>query len=138
MPLFMREPVGMLRPAICLMACAWPALVLAAPPTISKLSVRGLQVGGATRVVVNGANLLPSPRVVAGVPVAAQKVVGTPTANVVMFDVTLDGSVFDVHYLAYINIFQGFESNTEQGVHLKDRYTPITLIPRLIIFCPSQ
>jgi len=89
----MREPVGMLRPAICLMACAWPALVLAAPPTISKLSVRGLQVDGTTRVVVNGANLLPSPRLVAGVPVAGQKVVGTPTANVVMFDVTLDGSV---------------------------------------------
>ena len=83
----------MLRPAICLMACAWPALVLAAPPTISKLSVRGLQVDGTTRVVVNGANLLPSPRLVAGVPVAGQKVVGTPTANVVMFDVTLDGSV---------------------------------------------
>ena len=89
----MKEPVGMFRPAICLMACAWPALVLAAPPTISKLSVRGLQVDGTTRVVVNGANLLPSPRLVAGVPVAGQKVVGTPTANVVMFDVTLGGSV---------------------------------------------
>ena len=83
----------MLRPVICLLVCAWPAWGLAAPPTISDLSVHGLQVGGTTRLTVSGANLLPSPRVVAGVPIAKQVVVGKPTANAVILDVTLGGDV---------------------------------------------
>ena len=83
----------MLRPVICLLVCAWPAWGLAAPPTVSDLSVHGLQVGGTTRLTVSGANLLPSPRVVAGVPIAKQIVVGKPTANAVILDVTLGGDV---------------------------------------------
>ena len=66
----------------CLLACAWSTQLVAAVPTITSLSVRGLQVGGTTRVVIRGTNLLPSPRIVAGIKIARQVVVGEVAANV--------------------------------------------------------
>lgn len=94
----------MLRPVICLLVCAWPVWTSAAPPTISDLPVRGLQVGGTTRLVLRGSNLLPAARVVAGVPIAKQAVVGKPTATAVTLDVTLADDVQPgVYHLRAVN-----------------------------------
>ncbi len=46
----------------------------AAPPTISNLSLHGLQTGGVTTLVIDGAELLPEPRVVLSVPISKQTV----------------------------------------------------------------
>jgi len=84
----------------CLMACAWSTQLVAALPTITSLSVRGLQVGGTTRVVIRGTNLLPSPRVVAGIEIAGQVVVGKAAASAVTLDITLaDGVQPGVYHL---------------------------------------
>ena len=94
----------MLRPPTrflaCLLACAWSTQLVAALPTITSLSVRGLQVGGTTRVVIGGTNLLPAPRVVAGIEIAGQVIVGKPAANAVTLDITLaDGVDPGVYHL---------------------------------------
>ena len=77
----------------CLLACAWSTQLVAAVPTITSLSVRGLQVGGTTRVVIRGTNLLSSPRIVAGIKIARQVVVGEVAANAVTLDITLEDGV---------------------------------------------
>ncbi|MFP6770677.1 MAG: hypothetical protein VB859_21060 [Planctomycetaceae bacterium] len=84
--------------------CVWPAVALAAPPKISQLSVRGFQVGGTTRLVVRGADLLPLPRLVAGVPIAKQAIVGKSTAKQITVDVTLAANVVPgVYHLRVAN-----------------------------------
>jgi hypothetical protein len=64
----------------------------AAPPKITRLSLRGFQAGGTTRVNVGGTGLEGSPRLLLGVPIKEQKLVGPERSNALVFDVTLDGA----------------------------------------------
>ena len=64
----------------------------AAAPTISNLSLRGLRTGATTTLVLNGADLLPEPRLLLSVPIAQQVVKEGATANQVQIDVTLDAA----------------------------------------------
>lgn len=75
------------------LGAVWHASATAAPPTITQLSVVGLQSGTTTRLVVEGTDLLPAPRIAIGLPIAAQGVVGTPTNVRVELDVTLPAGV---------------------------------------------
>jgi hypothetical protein len=65
----------------------------AAPPRITKLSVRGFQAGGTTRVSLQGTNLDGDAKLVLGAPVKSQERVGKSTATAAEFDVTLDPAV---------------------------------------------
>lgn len=58
-------------------------------PAIRNLNVRGLTIGGETTLVVDGAELLPEPRLVTDLPLAAQAVAENPTDARVTFRVTL-------------------------------------------------
>src|SRR3954465_14777569 len=66
---------------------------LVAAPEVQNLSLRGLQTGAATSLVIDGADLLPEPRVVLPVPIAAQVVRPGATATRVQIDVTLADTV---------------------------------------------
>jgi hypothetical protein len=67
---------------------AFTQAVLAAP-NITSMSVRGLQIGGTTKVIIQGSDLLPAPQLVTTFAIAKQTVIGKPAANRIEFDVTL-------------------------------------------------
>ena len=77
--------------AICILA--HESTVVAAPPAIGNLSLRGLQIGATTTLAIDGADLMPQPQLMLSVPIAKQTVHPGGTANHVEIDVTLDGNV---------------------------------------------
>src|SRR5262249_6239907 len=62
----------------------------AAPPTITKLSLRGLQTGATTTLAVEGENLLPNPHVLLDVPVKSESAKQGGKPNRVEFEIALD------------------------------------------------
>jgi hypothetical protein len=66
-----------------------PALPLGAAPNITQLSLRGVQAGNATTLIVEGSGLLPSPEILLPIPIAAQTVKEGATDNRVEFEVVL-------------------------------------------------
>ena len=68
------------------------AAVLGAEPAIRDLSPRGLQAGGVTTVVVDGADFSKAPRLVLPFPARQQLKAGS-TGNRAIFEVTLDRQV---------------------------------------------
>lgn len=64
-----------------------------AAPQINNVAPRGLQVGGATIVVVDGAELLPDARLLLPVPIASQTIREGATDNRLEIAVVLDASV---------------------------------------------
>jgi len=77
--------------AICSLGIA--TVAVAAPPTISNLSLRGLQLGATTTLAIDGANLLPQPVLLLGAPIAKQTVRPGAAATHVEIDVTLDSGI---------------------------------------------
>ena len=66
--------------------------LLAAPPTVTKVSPPALVVG-TTHVIVEGANLAADLKLVLPVTIGEQKLAGTPAGNKIEFDVTLAADV---------------------------------------------
>src|SRR5687767_9472504 len=60
------------RSTVWLLIVAIASPAAAAPPSARSINLRGLQIGGTTTIVVDGTDLLPNPRVVMSVPIAAQ------------------------------------------------------------------
>ncbi|MFM7071996.1 MAG: hypothetical protein ACKO38_09420, partial [Planctomycetota bacterium] len=69
-----------------------PDYVYSAAPTVRTLSVRGLRIGGPTTLIVDGADLLPNPRIILTQPIASQSVKPTSTATRLEIDGVLDAS----------------------------------------------
>lgn len=78
-------------------ACGTPAPLGATEPAIRNLSVRGLQVGGTTTLVVDGEALGTAPRLMLPFPAKQTLKPGT-TATRATFDVTLGGDVPPGYY----------------------------------------
>jgi hypothetical protein len=76
---------------ICSVGIASAAI--ATPPTISNLSLRGLQLGATTTLAIDGANLLPQPVLLLGAAITKQTVRPGATATHVEIDVTLDSGL---------------------------------------------
>jgi hypothetical protein len=70
-----------------------PGKTSAAAPQIDKLSLRGLQTGATTTITMEGTDLLPEPRLLLSVPVAAQTVKKGSNPHRLEMDVMLAGSV---------------------------------------------
>jgi hypothetical protein len=81
--------------ALCVfLACgALPAPAFAAAPQITNLPVRGFQTGVSTTFTIEGADLLPNPRILLPVPVASQVLKDKATANRVQIEVALPANV---------------------------------------------
>ena len=88
----------------------------AAPPAPAALSQRGLQAGATTMLTINGSDLLPEPRIILGVPIAAQAVKEGATANQVQIDVTLDAAVPPGIYQLRVATAQGISPPLAVGV----------------------
>jgi hypothetical protein len=65
----------------------------AASPAIGNLSLRGLQIGRTTTLAIDGANLLPRPRLLLDAPIAKQRLHANSSATRVEIDVTLDDTI---------------------------------------------
>jgi hypothetical protein len=78
---------------LTVLATLTPKVAVGAAPTVRSLSVRGLRIGGPTVLVVDGADLLPNPRLVMTQAIASQTVKPASTATRVEFEVVLDASV---------------------------------------------
>ncbi|REK09962.1 MAG: hypothetical protein DWQ37_17835 [Planctomycetota bacterium] len=76
--------------AIALVALSTSAVLAA--PRIDKLSLRGLQAGGITTLVIEGAGLAPEPRLLFSAPQASYTIKPGATAKRMEVDFTVDGS----------------------------------------------
>lgn len=74
--------------AACVLAAS-PAL---SAPTITRLSVRGFQAGSTTTVVIDGTDLLPSPRLISSARISSQTLKPGATAANIKIDVTIDAA----------------------------------------------
>jgi hypothetical protein len=72
--------------------CLLPAIALAAPQ-INNVAPRGLQVGGTTTVVIDGAELLADARLLLPIPIAGQTIRPESTDARLVIDVALDAAV---------------------------------------------
>lgn len=80
---------------------------LAAPPKITNIDFRGLQVGGKTTLTIDGADLLPDPKLVTAFPIANAVLKENARPNRIQLDVTLDGSVPPAYYNLRVATAQG-------------------------------
>lgn len=67
--------------------------VVQGAPEIKNLSLRGLQIGATTTLVIDGDGLLPEPRIELGVVVAKQTIKPNATDKRVEIEISLDGNV---------------------------------------------
>ncbi len=99
-------------------ACAFLALsapLHAAPPEIRGLDVRGLRAGGTVTMTIDGASLLPNPRLLSSLPIASQKVREGAQAGRIALDITLAGDVVPGVYAWWLV--------TDEGISTKEVLT---------------
>jgi hypothetical protein len=70
-----------------------PGKTKAAAPEIANLSLRGLQTGATTTLIIEGSNLLPRPRLLLPVPIASQTILRNAAPNRVAVKVRLAANV---------------------------------------------
>ncbi|HVU87822.1 MAG TPA: hypothetical protein VHD36_10915 [Pirellulales bacterium] len=101
-------------------------LLLVAPvravPAISQLSLRGLQTGATTTLVIEGADLPADTRVLLPVPIARQEPRPASTANRLEIDITLDATVVPGIYPLRVGNGHGVSNAMLVGIdHLPER-----------------
>jgi hypothetical protein len=107
----------------CLAACCCVAIAstAAAAPTVNRVSPRGLQTGATTTLVIDGADLLPNPRVLLSLPVARQSVKAGATAAHAEIEITLDAAASPGIYRMRVANANGVSNATSLGVdHLPE------------------
>jgi len=77
--------------AVLLLALCGPSAVAA--PRISNLSLRGVQAGGVTTVVIEGKELIPEPRLLLSAPIAKLTIKEGATAERLEAEITIDPKV---------------------------------------------
>jgi hypothetical protein len=87
-----------------------------AAPQINSVSPRGLRTGATTTLTIDGAELLPGPRLVLPVAVAAQTIKPGATANRVVVDVTLANDVSPGLYTVRVATAQGISNALMLGI----------------------
>ncbi|HUY91640.1 MAG TPA: hypothetical protein VMV10_23060 [Pirellulales bacterium] len=99
-----------------------------AQPSIGNLSTRGLQAGATTTLVIDGADLLPEPRLLLSAPIAQQTVKPGAAANQVQIDVTLDASMAPGVYQLRLATAQGVSAPVAVGI---DRLPELPFAPEV-------
>jgi hypothetical protein len=87
-----------------------------AAPEVRNVSLRGLQTGATTTLTIDGTDLLPEPRLLLPVPVAAQGVKQGATANRVQIEVTLADSVAPGVYPLRVANAKGISNAVAVGI----------------------
>jgi hypothetical protein len=74
---------------LALVFIVWLSATAAAAPQITNISLRGLRSGATTTLTIEGADLLPEPRILLSAAISAQAIKPGATASRVQMDVTL-------------------------------------------------
>ena len=82
----------------------------AAVPEIRNVSLRGLQTGATTTIVIDGTDLWPSPRLVMAIPIAHQHALPSSTATRLEIEVTLDAETQPGLYNLWLASAQGMSN----------------------------
>ncbi len=115
------------RVGICL--AVWLlAAVAAGAPRINNVSLRGLQAGGITTLVVEGAELLPAPRLLFSAPHATYKIKDGATAGRLEVEFTVDGGCESGIYLLRAASASGISEPVALGV---DNLPQLPFTPQL-------
>jgi hypothetical protein len=104
--------------AVSLLA-AWQGLPggeLSAAPQISNVSPRGLQIGASTLLTIDGADLIPEPRVLLPLSLAGQTLKDGATANRIQIEVTLPANVRPGMYSLRIGNARGVSNAVLIGI----------------------
>lgn len=92
------------QPFCCVVLLSAAADTALAAPEIKQLSLRGLQAGAATTLVIDGADLSVDTRIVLPVPIARQEVKPTAKAERIEIEITLEAGVTpDIYPLRVAN-----------------------------------
>ena len=94
-----RNPRYGISAALALAICLGAAASALAAPRIANVSLRGLQAGGLTTLVIDGSELLPDPKLWFSAPVAKQTIKEGATAQRLEVELALDGQTPSGIYL---------------------------------------
>jgi hypothetical protein len=84
-------PLQRLLPALLVLAALlFTAQTASSAPTITRLNLRGLQSGATTTLTIDGADLLPSPKLICSAAISSQSLKPGATAAKIQLDVTID------------------------------------------------
>ncbi|MDA1016071.1 MAG: hypothetical protein O3A00_16650 [Planctomycetota bacterium] len=86
------------------------AAIQGAEPSIRSVDIRGLRIGGTTRLTIDGAELLPNPRIVSSLGIAKQELQPKPAANRIIVDVSLANDVEPGLYTLRVGTDHGVSS----------------------------
>lgn len=98
--------------ALCLIGVT----VASAAPAITNLSLRGMQAGGATTLVIDGTDLEADPQIVLSVPIAKQELKQPATATHVEIEVTLDAAIAPGIYQLRVANKHGISGGVAVGI----------------------
>ena len=87
----------------------------AAAPRINNLSLRGLQAGGVTTLVIEGSELLPDPRIFFSAPVARQAIKDGAKPERLEVEIALDGQTPSGIYLLRVASASGISRGRRPG-----------------------
>lgn len=99
----------------------------AASPTISNVSVRGLRIGGTTSLTIQGSDLGEGTRLLLPWPTATQMVVGQPTAQQLVCEVTVPADAHAGIEAIRVANAQGVSNSIPVGV---DRLEQLPFVPQ--------
>jgi hypothetical protein len=100
----------------------------AASPTISNVSVRGLRIGGTTSLTIQGSDLGEGTRLLLPWPTATQMVVGQPTAQQLVCEVTVPADAHAGIEAIRVANAQGVSNSIPVGV---DRLEQLPFVPQI-------
>ncbi|MGE0606316.1 MAG: hypothetical protein AB7O62_04250 [Pirellulales bacterium] len=110
------------RLLLALLAVCLSSPALAAAPAVRNVNLRGLQIGGTTKLVFDGLDLLPEPKVMLPVPVTSQTVMPGATANRVEIEIVLPADIVPGLYGMYLAHAGGISERTVVAAdHLPQR-----------------
>ena len=104
------------------------ASAVRAAPQITNLSLRGLQAGGITTLVIEGSELLPEPRLWFSTPVAKSTIKEGATPQKLEVEITLDPQVPSGIYLLRVASASGISDVVAVGV---DHLPQVPFAPQL-------
>ena len=108
--------------------CWLSGTVAVAAPTISRLSLRGLQAGGTTPLVIEGAELGPNPVLLTAVPGVTVQIKPSSTPQRIEADVTVDAQTPAGIYLFRVASATGVSSSVAVGI---DPLPQSALVPQV-------
>ena len=102
-----------------------------AAPNITNVSLRGLQIGGTTTLIIEGSELLPNPVIVAPFPITSQSLRPNAQPNRIELDVTMNDEASPGIFPIRLGSGKGISNSVIVGVDRLPQQTFVSEIPSL-------